>query len=60
MVTPTVSTHADEENYVNAHIFDPFRHVDLREDAKGTEGLKHHFVSTANDYVAFGLGKHAW
>ena len=52
------STHLDDDNYVNAAEFDPFRFARMRE-AEG-ENTKHQFVNTSTDYINFGHGKHAW
>ena len=60
LTTPAISTHRDAENYADPNVFDPFRHINLRDESVGTDGLKHQFVSTASNYVAFGIGKHAW
>ncbi|KAI0962094.1 hypothetical protein AcV7_001014 [Taiwanofungus camphoratus] len=52
-----VPCHHDEENYVNANAFDPFRFSDKRMDEN--ERIKHQYVSTSPEYIAFGHGKHA-
>ncbi|KAI9571037.1 cytochrome P450 [Boletus coccyginus] len=57
VVVPSRSLHLDNEHYENAHVFDPFRFSDMR-DEEG-EGTKHHFVSTSIEYLPFGHGKHA-
>ncbi|OCH95708.1 cytochrome P450 [Obba rivulosa] len=49
--------HSDDENYPDAHKFDPFRFSKLREQEG--EGTKHQYVSTSTDYISFGHGKHA-
>ena len=54
----TRSLHHDERFYENADAFEPFRFAEIRED--NSEGVKYQFVSTAIDYLPFGLGKHAW
>ena len=58
VVAPSRCIHLDNENYDNAHVFDPFRFSDMRDDEG--EGTKHHLVSTSTEYLAFGHGKHAW
>ena len=58
LVVPSRSLHLNNEHYDNAHVFDPFRFSDMR-DEEG-EGTKHHFVSTSPEYLPFGHGKHAW
>ena len=54
----TRSLHHDERFYENADAFEPFRFAEMRED--DSEGVKYQFVSTAIDYLPFGLGKQAW
>ncbi|EJF60342.1 cytochrome P450 [Dichomitus squalens LYAD-421 SS1] len=49
--------HLDDACYPNANEFDPFRFARLRE--VDGEGTKHQFVHTSNQYVAFGVGRHA-
>jgi len=51
------SEHRDESHYTNPHVFDPWRFSNMREDEG--KGLRHQFVSTSVDYIAFGHGKHA-
>ncbi|CCL98070.1 uncharacterized protein FIBRA_00064 [Fibroporia radiculosa] len=51
------STHDDKQLYDRADEFDPFRFSDMREG--DSEGLKHQYVTTSPEYVAFGHGKHA-
>jgi len=58
VVVPSRCLHLDNEHYENAHVFDPFRFSDMR-DEEG-EGTKHQFVSTNTEYLPFGHGKHAW
>ena len=58
IVANAYSTHFDDENYVSAAEFDPFRFARMRE-AEG-ENTKHQFVNTSVEYVSFGHGKHAW
>ena len=58
VVAAAAAMHMDEDYYVNAEVFDPWRFSNLREE-KG-ESTKHHFVSTSVDYVPFGHGRHAW
>ncbi|KAI0640041.1 cytochrome P450 [Trametes polyzona] len=57
VVAAADATHHDQSVYADADVFDPFRFSRLRE----TEGeeLKHQFVNTSVDYIAFGHGKHA-
>ncbi|TBU36871.1 cytochrome P450 [Dichomitus squalens] len=49
--------HLDDACYPNANEFDPFRFARIRE--VDGEGTKHQFVHTSNQYVAFGIGRHA-
>ncbi|TFK56598.1 cytochrome P450 [Heliocybe sulcata] len=49
--------HSDEEHYADANIFNGWRFAEMRE-AEG-EGTKHQLVSTGNDYLSFGHGRHA-
>ncbi|KAI0640042.1 cytochrome P450 [Trametes polyzona] len=57
VVAATYGIHRNPSVYPDADIFDPFRFARLRE----TEGeeLKHQFINTSLDYIAFGHGKHA-
>ncbi|KAG9310147.1 cytochrome P450 [Chiua virens] len=57
IVVPSRSLHLDNDNYENAHEFDPFRFSNMR--GEEGEGTKHHFVSTSLEYLPFGHGKHA-
>ena len=54
----SVSTHYDGNIYADAETFDPFRFARMREIE--CEGTKHQFVNTSNNYVPFGVGRHAW
>ena len=58
LAAPTAAIHHDERKYAAPDVFDPFRFARMRE-AEG-EDLKHQFVNPSLDYIAFGLGKHAW
>ena len=51
-------THFDDSIYENASVFDPFRFSRLRE-APG-ESTRHQFVTTTDDSIGFGHGRHAW
>ncbi|KAF9236862.1 cytochrome P450 [Melanogaster broomeanus] len=51
------STHLDSELYENTDVFDPFRFSNARHE--DGEGVRHQFVSTNPEYLAFGHGKHA-
>ena len=52
------STHHDDRYYSDPNAFNPFRWAELREE--DGEGLKHQFVRTSPEYIAFGHGSHAW
>ena len=58
LATAARPMHHDDSKYVKADVLDPFRFERMRH-GEG-EGLKHQFVSTSNEFVSFGLGKHAW
>lgn len=58
IVAPSLSLHLDNAHYDNAHVFDPFRFSNLR-DEEG-ESARHQFTSTGPDYLPFGHGKYAW
>ena len=49
----------EEGSYHDPYTFKPFRFSDVRDDVEG-ESTKHQMVSTSSEYLAFGLGKHAW
>ncbi|KZT30762.1 cytochrome P450 [Neolentinus lepideus HHB14362 ss-1] len=48
------ATHHDEEYYADPDVFDGLRFAE-----EEGQNMKHHLISTANDYVPFGHGKHA-
>jgi len=57
VASASTATHRDARNYENPDVFDPFRFADMRmEDGAG---IKHQYVSSSPEYVAFGHGKHA-
>ncbi|KAI0360978.1 cytochrome P450 [Trametes cingulata] len=51
------ATHHDDDLYPDPDVFDPFRFSRMRE--RDREGVKHQFVNTSLDYIAFGHGRHA-
>ena len=55
---PPQATHFDEENYVNATAFDPWRYVRVKEQDR--DPSKHQFITTSPEYIGWGHGKHAW
>jgi len=57
LAVSTYSAHMDDANHTNPEKFDPFRFSNMR-DADG-EGTKHQMVATSEDYLPFGLGRHA-
>ncbi|KAK1225930.1 hypothetical protein PQX77_011129 [Marasmius sp. AFHP31] len=50
--------HFDEDQYSNPFEFDGFRSYKQREEEG--ESIKHQMVTPQANYVAFGVGKHAW
>ena len=59
LVAAASATHTDDNNYVNAHVFDPWRFYDARSGENG-EPTKQQFASISVDYLPFGHGRHAW
>ncbi|KAJ6558751.1 cytochrome P450 [Mycena vulgaris] len=66
MSVPGTAIHYDPDNYENAETFDGFRFSRLREQRAGhgdpndgTGIFNRHMVSTAQDHVVFGHGRHA-
>ncbi|KAI1791206.1 cytochrome P450 [Ganoderma leucocontextum] len=57
VAAPQSATHLNEEYYPDASTFDPFRFSRARE--KEGESLRHQFVNTSTEFIAFGHGKHA-
>ncbi|EJF57560.1 cytochrome P450 [Dichomitus squalens LYAD-421 SS1] len=57
VIGPQLPTHLNEEYFPDAQTFDPFRFSRMRE--KEGEGMKHQFVQTSTEFVAFGHGKRA-
>ncbi len=58
IAAPQSATHLNEEYYPDAHTFDAFRFSRAREEEG--QALKHQFVNTSTEFIAFGHGKHAW
>ena len=58
VAAPQSATHLNEEYYPDASTFDPFRFSRAREEEG--QALKHQFVNTSTEFIAFGHGKHAW
>jgi hypothetical protein len=57
---PTSETHRDETTYPNPEEFDGFRSARLRESGGDATTGKYQAVSTSNEHVPFGLGRHIW
>jgi cytochrome P450 len=57
---PSDATYRDERIYLNPEEFDGFRFSKLRESEGGGVTNRHQLVSTSNDHLAFGLGRHTW
>jgi cytochrome P450 len=57
---PASAIHTDERIYSNPDEFDGFRFAKLRESEEDTMTSRHQAVSTSNEHLAFGLGRHAW
>ena len=53
------AVHSQNGNYEDAKKFRPLRFANMR-DESAEEGTKHQFVSTSNEYLPFGHGRHAW
>lgn len=51
------ATHFDGHFYDNPEVFNPWRFADMR--SEDGEGTKHQMVSTSNEYIPFGHGRHA-
>lgn len=58
IVSPSLGIHSDEENYESPSTFDPFRFHRLRE--KLGESAGYQMITPNPEFIAFGLGKHAW
>ena len=58
IASPAIATHLDPDNCSDADIFDPFRHLNEKEDTGSS--LRRQFATTSADYIAFGHGKQAW
>ena len=58
----SVVSHEMHRDGADGAAFDPFRFARMRAGAGAGAGgdLKHQLVSTSADYLAFGLGRHAW
>ena len=56
---PASAAHRDERIFPNTDKFDAFRFAKLRE-GEGKTMSRYQAVSTSNEYLAFGLGRHVW
>lgn len=52
------ATHYNADIYDQPDVFDPFRFSKLRQTAGGIDS-KHAFTALSNDYLLFGVGRHA-
>jgi cytochrome P450 len=57
---PLCAIHMEEETYSNPDQFDGFRFTTLGDSDGKAAKTKHSATSTATDFLAFGLGRHAW
>ncbi|KAJ6545084.1 cytochrome P450 [Mycena vulgaris] len=51
--------HFNPQVYPDPHTFDPFRFSNLRSGDKSIPGVQQSFTNLSNDYIVFGVGKHA-
>ncbi|THU95306.1 cytochrome P450 [Dendrothele bispora CBS 962.96] len=56
--------HKNPKSYADPEVFDPFRFSKLRTrnqqpQEEGSSGMKNSFTALSNDYIVFGIGKHA-
>jgi len=52
--------HKNPHVYDKPEIFDPFRFSNLRQNgSRGLSNTKTGFTTVSNDYIVFGIGKHA-
>ena len=58
VTSAATALHIDDDIYPDGTTFKGFRFSDMREE--DGEGTKNQMVVTSVDYLAFGLGKHAW
>lgn len=56
---PSAAVYLDPNNYANSETFDGFRHAKLRENGGATEHARHQFVTTNEQNLMFGYGRHA-
>lgn len=56
--TANVATHHAADVFADPFTFDPWRFANMRDETG--EGTKHQMVNTSKEFLAFGLGKHAW
>jgi len=51
--------HYDDDYYVDAHVFDPWRFSRMREEDTEGSGLKYQMISANAHYLPFGTGRNA-
>jgi len=57
--------HKNPQSYADPNVFDPFRFSKLRQNQNQLQGsasdshVKYSFTALSNDYIVFGIGKHA-
>jgi cytochrome P450 len=60
IAVPASATHRDEIYHTNPEEFDGFRFAKLREEEGDPMTNRYQAVSTSNEHLPFGLGRHAW
>jgi cytochrome P450 len=60
VAVPASAAQRDERVYSNPDEFDGFRFAKLRESEGDTTTSRHQAVSTSNEHLPFGLGRHTW
>ena len=62
LAIPASATHRDEIYLSNPEEFDGFRFAKLRKegDSEGPMASGYQAVSTSNEHLPFGLGRHTW
>jgi cytochrome P450 len=60
LAIPAGETHRDERYLSNPEEFDGFRFAKLREEEVDPMKTRYQAVSTSNEHLPFGLGRHTW